>query len=172
MNGTAMAGKSAKKTWVAVLIAAIVVVCVVAIALVGVSAYFVARHVRSDFVARESADAEFTAARQRLAGKAALIELRNGDEPIIHRPPADAKAAPITVVRALIYSPDERKLVDISLPVWLLRMSPGGRLTFGEHGHFGSDRIHFTFQDVERHGPGLILDETDRDGARILIWSE
>jgi hypothetical protein len=167
-----MATNSTKKTWVAILIAVVVLGCVGVIALVGGSAYILARHVRADFVASEDADAQFASARQRFAGRAALIELRDGDEPIVRRPPADAKPAPITVVRALIYSPDERKIVDVSLPVWLLRLAPGHNLSFIDDGHFDSHRIRFSFEDIERHGPGLILDGTDRDGARILVWSE
>ena len=167
-----MANKSAMKTWVVVLIAAVVLMCVGVIALVAGSAYFVSRHVRTEHVATEGADAQFAAARQRLAGKPALIELREGDEPIIHHPPADAKAAPITVVRALIYDPDERKIVNFSLPAWLLRMAPDGKLSFLDDEHFDSKRVRFGFSDVERHGPGLILDGTDDHGARILIWSE
>jgi hypothetical protein len=167
-----MTEKSAVRTWIAVLIAAIVVVCVGVIALVGGSAYFVARHVSTDFVPADHADERFAAARQRLAGHAALIELRDGDAGVIRRAPAGAKLAPITSVRALIYDPNDGRIVDVSLPVWLLRLAPGGELSFIEHGHFDTGRIHFTFEDVERHGPGLILDGTDRDGTRILIWSQ
>src|SRR5688572_7953260 len=100
-----MASNSTKKTWIAVLIAAVVLVCVSLIAMVAGSAYFVSRHVRSDYVPTENADERFAEARQRLGGKTALIELRDGNDAVVNRPPRGAKAAPITVVRALIYSP-------------------------------------------------------------------
>jgi len=167
-----MATKGATKTWVVVLVAVIVTVCVAVIALVAGSAYYIAQHVRSEHVATEGAEAQFEGARKRLAGRSALIELREGGDPIIHRPPSGAKAPPITVVRALIYDPDDRKIVNFSLPVWLLRMAPEGKLSFLDDEHFDQNRVRFSFADIERHGPGLILDGTDDHGAQILIWSE
>ena len=110
------------KTVLTVVIAAITIVCVMVIALIGTSAYYVSQHVRSDYIGAENAEAQLATVRQRLAGKAPLIELRGEDDPIVHRSPADAKAAPIKNVRALLYSPDDRKLTDLTLPVWLLRM--------------------------------------------------
>ncbi len=169
-----MAGKSsAKKTWGAILVAAIAIVCVLVVALIGGSAYFIARHVSSQFVSAESADAQFMSARQRLVGQTPLIEMQIGDEPILHRPAADAHRPRIEVLHALIYSTEAGKLVDVSLPMWLLRMSPGNHLSFlDDNAQFDSGRVHLTLEDVERHGPGLILDATDRRGARVLIWAE
>jgi hypothetical protein len=161
------------KTVLIVLAAAVTIVCVVVVALIGTSAYFVSQHVRSDYVGTENAEAQFAAARQRLAGKSPLLELRGDDEPIIHRPPADAKAAPITVVRALLYSPDERKLVNLSLPAWLLRMGSGDRLRFiGDSDHFDTRHLGLTFADIERHGPGLILDGILEHRSLVLVWTE
>jgi hypothetical protein len=101
------------------------------------------------------------------------LELRGDDDPIVHRPPLDARAAPIFRVRALFYSPEERKLVNLTLPVWLLRMGAGDRLSFmDEEYNIDSDRMHLSFADVERHGPGLILDGVGPHQALILIWTE
>ena len=113
------------KTWVAIVIGAIVVVGVLVVAIVGGSAYFVARHVRAQLVSTDTADAQFATARDRFAGQMALIELRKDDEPIVHRPAEDAHTAPIQTVRVMVYSPDSRKLVNVSLPMWVLRMAPG-----------------------------------------------
>ena len=164
--------KSAKKTWVAVLVAAIMVVCVAVVALVGASAYFVARHVSSAYVETEGADAQFAGVRQRFAGQTPLIALREGGEAIVNRPAPGGEGRPITTIHALVYAADERKLVDISLPFWLVRLSPGDRFSFIEHGDFDHQRIQLSLRDVERHGPGLILDGVDRNHGRVLIWAE
>ena len=168
-----MARKSSTRTLIIVLIAAVTVVCVVVVALIGTSAYYVSRHVRSDYISADNAEAQFASARQRLSGKLPLIELRGDDDPIVHHPPADARPAPINSVRALLYSPDDRKLMELSLPAWLLRMGSGDHLSFiGDNDHFDSRRLRLTFRDVERHGPGLIVDGTGPHGARILIWTQ
>jgi hypothetical protein len=167
-----MAAK-ATKTWVSILIGAIVLAGVLVLALVGGSAYFVARHVRTQLVSTDTAEAQFASARDRFSGQRALIELRKDRDPIVHRPAEDAQAAPIETVRATVYSPDSRKLVNVSLPVWLLRMAPGKRFSFMSNNlDFDSRRVHLTLEDIERHGPGLILDEHDGRGARVLVWAE
>jgi hypothetical protein len=167
-----MAGKKTK-TWVVILVGAIVLVGVLVVALVGGAAYFVARHVQAQFVTTATADAQFASARDRFAGQVALIELRKDDDPIVHRPAEDAHAAPIQMVRVMVYSPDSRKLVNVTVPMWVLRMAPGnGFNSMNDDFDFESRRFHLTLEDIERHGPGLILDEADRHGARVLVWSE
>ena len=49
---------------------------------------------------------------------------------------------------------------------------PNKKFSFLEDLPFDSNRIQVSFDDVERHGPGLILDGYDRKGSRILIWAE
>jgi uncharacterized membrane protein len=161
------------KTWVAILIGAIVIVFVLVLALVGGSAYFVARHVHGQVVTADTAEAQFTSARDRFRGQVALVELRKDDDPIVHRPAEDARAARVENVRAMVYSADSRKLLNVSLPMWLLRMAPGKQFSFmSDDTNFDSRRIHLTLEDIDRHGPGLILDEHDDRGSRVLVWAE
>jgi nitrate reductase NapE component len=54
---------STRRTWVSVLIAAIIIVGILAIAAVGGTAYFFSRHIRTQFTPPESADAEFARTR-------------------------------------------------------------------------------------------------------------
>lgn len=168
-----MTDPARKRTWVSILIAAIIIVGVMVIALVGTSAYFIARHVHAQFTSTADADAQFDGARRRFAGQTPLIEMGTGDDPIVHRPPEGAQGAPIDVVRAMVYSPVSGKLVNLSLPLWVLRMTPADRFSFIDSNiDFDSRRVKLTLDDIERHGPGLILDEHDRHGARVLVWAE
>jgi hypothetical protein len=32
--------------------------------------------------------------------------------------------------------------------------------------------VNLTLDDIERRGPGLILDQADRRGSHVLIWTE
>jgi hypothetical protein len=67
------------------LIASVIIVGVLAIAVVGGTAYFFYRHVNASFTPPEDADTEFAQARARFAGQKPLIEIRKDDEPILHR---------------------------------------------------------------------------------------
>ena len=80
----------------------------------------------------------------------------------------------ITALHAVVYNTDTRKLVTIDVPMWVLRMLPTHkRFSFvNDDVDFDSSRAHLTLEDVDRHGPGLILDGHSRDGDRVLIWAE
>jgi nitrate reductase NapE component len=168
---------SNRRTWVSVLVAGIIIVGILAIAAVGGTAYFFYRHIHTQFTAPENADAEFAQTRARFAGQQALIEIRHDDEPILHRelvPKAGAAARPLISLRVLAYDTRARKLVHVSIPFWLLRMAPSKRMSFlNDNGiDFDSDRVHLTLEDLERRGPGLILDQADRRGSQVLVWTE
>jgi nitrate reductase NapE component len=168
---------STRRTWVSVLIASIIIVGVLAIAAVGGTAYFFYRHINASFTPPENADTEFAQTRARFAGQQPLIEIRRDDEPILHRelvPAAGAPGKPLDSLRVLAYDTRARKLVRVSIPFWLMRMAPSRRLSFlNDNGiDFDSDRVHLTLEDIERRGPGLILDQADRRGSQVLIWTE
>ena len=168
---------SSRKTWISVVIAIVIIVGMLAAAAVGGTAYFFAKHVHTQ--AAESGDAarEFAAARGKFSGQAPLIEMRRGGEPLLHREllKSEGDGKPLENLRVLAYDPDGEKLVRISIPFWLLRLAPSGkRMSFlTDNGiDFDSDRVHLTLDDLERRGPGLILDHADRRGSLVLVWTE
>ena len=169
---------STRRTWVSVLIAGIIIVGLLAIAAVGGTAYFFYRHIHTEFTPPENADAEFAQARARFAGQQALIEIRHDEEPILHRelvPKAGAAAKPLVSLRVLAYDTRARKLVQVTIPFWLMRLAPSGkRVSFlSDNGiDFDSDRVNLTLEDLERRGPGLVLDQADRRGSQVLVWTE
>ena len=87
----------------------------------------------------------------------------------------EAKQTELQALRVLAFDPRAGKLVRFSVPFWLLRLAPSHNFTIGSKGDFDfdSDRLHLTVEDVERAGPGLILDTRDpRNGALVLVWTE
>ena len=77
-------------------------------------------------------------------------------------------------IRVLAYDRRAGKLVRVSIPFWLLRVVPSRHFSFlNDNGiEIDSDRIRLTIEDVERRGPGLLLDTRDRHGSQVLIWTE
>jgi hypothetical protein len=169
-----MPSKRSRQTWIAIAIAAVVILIVLGLVVAGGSAYFVARHIHAQTVSAVSAEEQLTRGRERFAGQTPLIEIGDDGEPVVHRPPADAARAPLTALHALVYNAESGKLLTINVPMWLLRMMPAhNRFMFvNDDLDFDSRRTRVTVEDLERHGPGLILDGQARDGARILIWAE
>ena len=167
---------STRKTWVSGVIAAVIIVGVLAVSAVGGTAYFIYRHVHTQFTPTENADKQFAEARARFAGQRPLIEIRKDDEPIVNRDmiPKTMPAAKLETLRVLAYDTRANKLVNVSIPMWLLRMAPSNKFSFMKDNgiDFDSDRVHLTMEDVDRRGPGLLLDQADRRGSQVLVWTE
>jgi len=167
---------SSKKTWLSILIACVIIVGILAIAVVGGTAFFFYRHINTQYTPRENAEVQFAEARARFAGRQPLIEMRRGDEPVVHRELVDAARGQgrIETIRVLAYDADARKLVRVSIPFWLVRLAPGNNFSFlNDHDiDIDAERIRLTADDLERLGPSLILDAHDRRGALVLVWTE
>jgi hypothetical protein len=166
-----------RRTWLSVLVASVIIVGILAATAVGGTAYFIYRHVQTQFTPSENAQRRFTDMRARFAGQKPLLEIRRGeDRPIVHRDAIAASAphAKLEAIRVLAYDSNAEKLVAVSIPFWLLRLAPSNKFSFlSDNGiDFDSDRIHLSLDDLERHGPGLILDHVDRRGSHVLVWTE
>jgi len=163
-----------KRTWVSIVVAILIIFVVLGIAIVGSAAFWFRRHINAQPMSAESATAEFEVARARFAGQQPLIELQRHDRAIIHMR-APKTASELQTLRVLAYDPRDGKLVRVSLPFWLLRLAPSSRhMNFGPaEFDFDAERMHLTMEDVERAGPGLLLDtENPRDGVLVLVWTE
>jgi hypothetical protein len=165
-----------RKTWVSVLIASVIIVGILAAAAIGGTAYFIYRHVNTQFTGTDNAQQQFAEARARFHGQQPLIEIRKDDEPVLHREtiPKSMPAAKLETLRVLAYDTRANKLVRVAIPFWLLRMAPTRHVAFMNDAgiDFDSERVHLTLEDLERRGPGLILDQADRRGSQVLVWAE
>ena len=163
------------KTWLSIVVAILAVLVMVGVAVVGGSVYFVYSHVRQVPAEEAQAGDRFAQAREKMANQQPLLEISDRDE-VVRHPAAAAPAGGGTVatLRAMIYDPREGRIVDVDIPFWLLRIMPSGRFSFmdGNGIDFNSDRIRVTVEDLEKHGPGLVLDHRDRRGAQVLVWTE
>ena len=183
-----MAGKtSSRKSWIVVALSVTaVLVSLGVVAVVGGVLYF-RTHVTSEEMSAASAARELETARARYAGQRPLIEFR-GTGAIVHRDPS-APARPLKSLHVLVYDPREEELTRGEFPVSAVRIaSIGGRIKLMGLGLIGTDSDHLTFEDLERHGPGLILDSSGSEmgalvvsdatigtatgGVRMLIWTE
>jgi hypothetical protein len=136
-----------KRTWISVLIASVISIGVLAVAIVGGTAYFFYRHIEAKFTPQASADETFEQTRARFAGQQPLIELTHGDEPLVHH----ERTAPrheVNALHALVYDENSGKLTHVDVPGWLLRfMSAGGRLRIANMDTFGDEDMKLTLED-------------------------
>jgi hypothetical protein len=171
---------SSRKTWISILIAAVIVVGVLALTVVGGTAFFIYRHVNAEFTNDRTAEQEFAAARIRFNDQQPLIEITRGEEPVVHRDLIPSSGGPrprkLETLRVLAYDDRAGKLVRVAIPFWLLRILPTHNLSFlndeGIDVDIDSDRVRLTVDDLDRRGPGLLLDHKDRHGSQVLVWTE
>jgi len=169
-----MADDKTKRTWISVAVAIVIILFLLAASLVGGAAFWIRRHVHTETTSPEAAITEFERARARFAGQQPLIELQDDhDRTVVHRRTASSRVE-ITALHVLAFDPDQNKIVRVTLPFWLLRLAPSGRFNLGNRGvDIDTERMHLTVDDLERAGPGLVLDgRGSRDGERVLVWTE
>jgi hypothetical protein len=177
-----MASKTPTWVWVVLGIVGFLVLCVVA--LVGGGIYMVRSHVHTEIAEKQTAQQEFAKQRARFAGQQPLVELKKnlGDEDrvTVHRPPETAaRRTDLQALRVLVYDNHEGRLIHIDVPLWFVRLLPQNRnrrsgrstITWGDD-NFDFQSGDLSLDDIERHGPGLIVDGIDSRGAQVLVWAE
>jgi hypothetical protein len=161
------------RTWLSIALAVLLIVGLLGLAVVGGGIYFVYSHVDTQPASQADARDRFDEARQALAGKPPLIEIREGAEPLVHKPPATAAAARLQHLRILAFDSGDGRITEVDIPFWLVRLMPSGRFSFRDNDiDIEADDLRVTVEDLERHGPGLVLDHQSRHGGRVLAWTE
>lgn len=168
-----------KKTVFAILGAILLIVIILIVSAVGGLAYFVRTHMHAQQTTSETAREEIDQVRARFAGQSPMIERRAGtdddddDRFMVHRPVETARRADLQSLRAIAYDPREHRIMHVSVPFWLLRLMPTRNgFRFPNDSDVDLGRTHLTLDDLERHGPGLILDAHDQRGSEVIVWVE
>lgn len=171
-------------TWVWVVFGILGFCALIFIALVGGTIFMFRQHVHTDAVPKQTAQQEFDRQRNRFAGQQPLVQVAKSDgndsKVVVHRPSGtDPRHEDLQGIRVLTYDERNGRLVTIDVPVWLARWAfsnrggPGGHRTVSiGNGTVELESGDLTFEDIERHGPGLILDAQDERGAQVLVWAE
>lgn len=163
---------SARRVWTSILVAVASLFALCLLAMIGLGVYVSHRYSATSFVPAQDARFAFDGALAGVVARQPLIEVDDADI-VVHRTP-DRPRREISAMHVLAYDPGARKLVNVTVPGWLLRIAgrSRARLKISEaevvqrlDGQIGLD-------DLERHGPGLVLDTTDLNGRRVLIWTE
>lgn len=158
------------KTWVGMTIGivAFLGVCALAVGSVGVYVFF--QQVDIDDATASAADRSFDEARARFGRETPLLSL-SGHAWSVNRRPASSDTKPRTL-HVMARETDDERLVSLSIPFWLLRLGDDDAvdLNFNNLDDEAALRdLDLTVADLDRHGPGLIVDyDAPRDG-RILI---
>ena len=163
-----------KRRWIPIVLGILFVFVVLAIGGVIFMVSFVQNNMSIAEMSADSADAEFEKVRARFAGKQPMIQLVDGQPQYVgeRATPSSPSATPLKTMHVIAWDDDERKLVTFSLPFWLLRMK-SGPIQLSAYSQGWDDRgVSFRVEDLEKHGPGLLMDAASAPRARVIIWVE
>ncbi|MCX6545385.1 MAG: hypothetical protein NTV05_13375 [Acidobacteria bacterium] len=167
-----------KPSWGLIILGIAALVVVVGVGLVAVAGYVIYQQFafQTTTTSVSSAEDELAQVAARFADQPPLLEIRDG-EPVLNRQRqrSSGAAKPIDALHIIVWQPDERRLVKLNIPFWLLRLTRGRPIRLSGHGSDGeSDPIslHITAGNLERYGPGLVMNHKDADGKRVLVWAE
>jgi hypothetical protein len=172
MNGEAPHKK--RRTWIWIVLGVFVLLVFVAIGGVFVAVSFFRQNFSvSENMSQSSADAQFEAIRAKFAGQQPLIEMRDGKpQYVVERASESGNGKLLSTMHIVAFDQDEGKVVNFSLPFWILRMKSGPiRISAYQQG-WDDHGVSFRIEDIEKHGPGIIVDHKERDEGRVLIWAE
>lgn len=165
----------ATRRWIPIALGVLLVLFVGMAALVGSCAYLVRQQVQ----VRESSslgdyDREAATILKRFEGVAPLIEdgpsgPRLSQKALARRQKRDAMP-PLSNLHVLVFSTKENKLVRLSLPFWLLRLAPDGKMDI-DRDDVGLENVRLSIVDLEAAGPGPVFVRRG-DDSRVLVWTD
>ena len=120
-----------------------------------------------------SADQDFKQIVEKFEGQKPYLVIKDG-EPVINGEQAAQPGQPIEALHIIVWDPDKRKIVKLNMPFWLVRMTKGHPIKISSNDDPDAEPMHLriTAEDLEKRGPGLILDHKEASGQRILVWAQ
>lgn len=163
----------AMRRWVPIVLGVLVTLVVGMIALVGSCAYLVRKQVQvTQAAAAGDYEREAAAVLKRFPGVPPLV-VEGQSGPALSRKALSVRqkrGGVIANLHILVFSTRENTLVRLTLPMWLLRMSPDGKMDINRD-EVGLENVRLSIDDLESAGPGPLFQRKAGD-SRVLVWAE
>jgi hypothetical protein len=162
-----------KRRWIAILAGIVLLLGVMAVGAVVFTAMWFRENMTITRSNEDAATQKFEEVRRRFAGQEPLIQLVDGRPQLTKDLSSLAvPRTPLSSIHVIAYDRDEGNTVTFSLPFWLLRLKSGPiRISAYQQGW--NDRgVAFRVEEIERHGPGIVVDVSEPGEGRVLIWAE
>ena len=162
-----------KRRWIPIVAGIFVLLVFVGIGMLAFTVSWFRQNMTITEIDEDAATNQFEEVRRRFAGQQPLIQLVDGRPQYVAARATEATSPKtLNTLHVIAFDRDEGKVVTFSLPFWLLRMKSGPiRISAYQQGW--DDRgVSFDVKDIEKHGPGIIVDVTERREGRVLIWAD
>ena len=121
---------------------------------------------------RAEAERRIATARAGLPSKTPLVDLDDQGRVVRIRSSSAGNVRPVSRLKALAWHAADQRLVSADTPFWFFTLKgPAARYALAGTG-FDLDRLGLTPADLERFGPGVVVDYASRDGDHLFVWTE
>jgi len=162
--------KKQTATWIWVVVGVVVCLAVIGMTIAGGVAYFIFKQTSFETVSAKDAGDRFEKVRSRFTDRTPYIEINKDGDIKIHSELERATESDLKALHILVWDADDDKLVETSIPFWLVKLKTDGPFTIQ------LDRRHRDLevkaQNLARRGPGIVVDFEEPGEARVLVWTE
>jgi hypothetical protein len=170
MNGDAPAPK--KRNWLVIVLGVLFLLGTLTVGCVVITWSWFRQNLNVTQTAEDAAMRQFDEVRNRFPGQQPLIQLVDGRPQLVSERAGEDAGKPLTTLHVIAFDRDEGNLVRFSLPFWLLRMK-SGPIQISAYQQGWNDRgVSFRVEDIEKRGPGIIVDATQPGEGRLILWAE
>jgi hypothetical protein len=156
------------RTWVKVTLGGVALIAVAFAALAGTGAYFVFRHMEKRTGGEPEAVQAIDAVKARFGPRPPLVEIADPRRADIRiNRPVEASPTPVDTIHVINWRRDTGELIRAEIPLWLMRFSSVNILS--QLG-IAPEKFRLTVNDVERYGPGIVVDYGSQGAFRVLVW--
>jgi len=168
-----------RRTTRSILLSAVTGTGIIALLAVGLGFWFFVSHHESSPASNQSAEVEFSRLRSRFSGQQPLIDMSLRQA--VGAPTIGQPDAPLHTFHTVVFDTrGGQRIVHITVPYWFARLfadSGGnfkwlGQLTFLDDTEFDSEIIGLSLDQLEKRGPGLIIDYQHPSGGQFISWVE
>jgi hypothetical protein len=145
---------------------------IAAIAAIGVFAFFARRSVTVEQVQPDAALQRFAEIRNRLPWTEPILHIDAAGVVTRREAPPDGETPHATRLHVVAYRAPQGRLVRAVAPFWFLKVKGVAVQYALRDTGLDLERLGVTPTDLERYGACLVLDETRRNGDRLLVWTE
>jgi hypothetical protein len=157
------------RTWIKATIggAALVAVCILALG--GTAGYYVFRSFEKTHASEAAAILEMDGIKARFGVRPPLVEIINprSMDVRVNRLASSDDGARVQTVHVVNWKAEDGEVVRMEVPLWLMRFSSLN--IFSQMG-LAPEKIRLTVQDIERYGPGVVVDYNRPGATHLLVW--
>ena len=156
------------RTWVKVTLGGVGLILAALVALAATGAYFVFRHMDTRAGSEAEAVQAIDAVKARFGPRPPLVEVTDPRRADIRiNRPAEASATRPDTIHIINWKSETREVMRTDAPLWLARFSS---VNIASQLGIAPAKFRLTVSDVERYGPGVVVDYGSQATSRVFVW--